>query len=75
MVKRIIAPAITIIGGGINPLIWYLVNDLVRAHRGLGCMPIKILKIAKRMIKVIILTTLETFLIPKRVMAVIVTMK
>jgi hypothetical protein len=38
-------------------------------------MPIKIPKIAKRIIKVIILATLETFLIPKRVMAVTVTIK
>jgi hypothetical protein len=44
----------------------------VRAQRGLGCIPIKIPKIAKRMIKVIILTVFETFPIYKRVMAAIV---
>jgi hypothetical protein len=38
-------------------------------------MLIKTPKTKKRMIKVIILTRLETFLIPKRVIAVMVTMR
>jgi hypothetical protein len=46
-----------------------MVRDLVRAQRGLGCIPIKTPKMAKKIIKVIILTRLETFPIAKRVMA------
>jgi len=49
-----------------------MVRDLVRAQRGLGCIPKKIPKMAKRMTRVIILTRFETFPINKRVMAAVV---
>ena len=62
-------------GGGMNPFIWYLTNDLVSVHEGLGCIPIKTPKIKKRIIKAIILTRLETFLFFRSVMAATVTMR
>jgi hypothetical protein len=47
----------------------------VRAQRGLGCIATNMPKIAKKMSRVIILTRFETFLIIKRIIAVVVTMR